>query len=180
MIFIILEILVFIIAKAITDRIIKPVKTSFEKQKQFIADASHELKTPLSVIIASSEALEDNPKEQKWLKNIKLEADRMNSLITNLLDLASSEYQETYKLENKDLSKIVELSVLTFEGKAFEHNIKLNYKIDDNIKMNLDEIQDGLNNVSRVVSVFQDLGNNKQTEQKPTYKPRPIYKHFED
>lgn len=47
-------------------------------------------------------------------------------------------------------------------------------------KMNLDEIQDGLNNVSRVVSVFQDLGNNKQTEQKPTYKPRPIYKHFED
>lgn len=151
MIFIILEILVFIITKVITDRIIKPVKTSFEKQKQFIADASHELKTPLSVIIASSEALEDNPKEQKWLKNIKLEADRMNGLITNLLDLASSEYQETYRLENKDLSKIVELSVLTFEGKAFEHNIRLNYKIDDNIKMNLDE-----NSIKQLIEILLD------------------------
>ena len=63
----------------------------------------------------------------------------MNLLITNLLDLASSEKKETFNMQNANLSKIVELSVLTFEGRAFEHNVKLKYEIDDNINMNLDE-----------------------------------------
>ena len=46
--------------------------------------------------------------------------------------------------------------------------------------MNLDEIQDGLNSIGRVVSVLQDLGTTKDTKTEPSYKPRPIYKHFED
>lgn len=54
MIFIILEIVIVISSKQITNWIIKPVVETFNKQKQFIADASHELKTPLAVIIASS------------------------------------------------------------------------------------------------------------------------------
>lgn len=83
----------------LTSWIIKPVIRSFEAQKEFIADASHELKTPLSVIIASSEALEDNPKEIKWLNNIKSEANRMSMLIKNLLELASLEKKETYILK---------------------------------------------------------------------------------
>ena len=132
-IFITLEILVIIISSAIMKWITKPVQESFDKQKQFIADASHELKTPLSVIIASSEALEENPKEKKWLKNIKNEADRMNNLIVRLLDLSSSEREIKEELKLENLSKIIELSVLTFEGKAFEKNIKLNYNIEKNI-----------------------------------------------
>ena len=47
-------------------------------------------------------------------------------------------------------------------------------------KMNLDEIQDGLSSIGRVISVLQDLGTTKETTQETTYKPRPIYKHFED
>lgn len=73
LIFIILEVIIYLLSKKITNWIIKPVEESFTKQKQFIADASHELKMPLSVIIASTEALEGNPKETKWLKNIKTE-----------------------------------------------------------------------------------------------------------
>ncbi|MDD3453755.1 MAG: spore coat protein YlbD [Bacilli bacterium] len=46
--------------------------------------------------------------------------------------------------------------------------------------INLTEIQDGLNSVSRVIGVFQDLGNNKENNIKTEYKPRPLYKHFED
>lgn len=64
LIFLILEVMNFILSKLIANWITKPVKESFDKQKQFIADASHELKTPLSVIVASSEALEDNPNEK--------------------------------------------------------------------------------------------------------------------
>lgn len=134
--FILLEVIVYLISVILTSWIIKPVINSFEKQKEFIADASHELKTPLSVIMASSEALEDNPSEVKWLNNIKSEANRMNILIKNLLELASLEKKETYILKEDDLSKVVELAVLTFDAKAYECDIKLESKIDSNIKFN--------------------------------------------
>ena len=151
LIFTLLEIIVFFISKILSNKITKPVKESFDKQKQFIADASHELKTPLSVIIASSEALEDNSNEVKWLKNIKNEANRMNILITDLLELASTENKETFKFEFLNLSKITGLSVLTFEGIAFEHNIKIMYNIDDNIKMNMDE-----NSIKQLIEILLD------------------------
>ena len=136
--FILLEVIVYLISMILTSWIIKPVINSFEKQKEFIADASHELKTPLSVIMASSEALEDNPNEVKWLNNIKSEANRMNILIKNLLELASLEKKETYILKEDDLSKVVYLAVLTFDAKAYESDIKLESKIDSNIKFNFD------------------------------------------
>ena len=132
---VILEIIVYIVSMILTNWIIKPVMSSFLKQKEFIADASHELKTPLSVIIASSEALEDNPSE---LNNIKSEANRMNILIKNLLELASFEKKETYVLKEDNLSKVVELAVLTFDAKAYESDIKLESMIDSNIKFSFD------------------------------------------
>ncbi len=136
--FILFELIVYLISMILTSWIIKPVIRSFKAQKEFIADASHELKTPLSVIMASSEALEDNPNEVKWLNNIKSEANRMNILIKNLLELASLEKKETYILKEDDLSKVVELAVLTFDAKAYECDIKLESKIDSNIKFNFD------------------------------------------
>ena len=136
--FILFEVMFYLISMILTSWIIKPVIRSFEAQKEFIADASHELKTPLSVIMASSEALEDNPNEVKWLNNIKSEANRMNILIKNLLELASLEKKETYILKEDDLSKVVELAVLTFDAKAYECDIKLESKIASNIKFNFD------------------------------------------
>ena len=112
MIFIILEIVIVISSKQITNWIIKPVVETFNKQKQFIADASHELKTPLAVIIASSEALENEPEEKKWLENIKSESERMNNFISNLLELAKSESWINEQYSNENLSKLVEKSVL--------------------------------------------------------------------
>ena len=140
LIFLILEAVAFILSRAITDWIIIPVKSSFEKQKQFIADASHELKTPLSVILASSEALEENPAEIKWIKNIQNEASRMGNLISNLLDLAATEEKKIENIKYGNLSKAIELSVLTFEVKAFEKNIKLKYDIEENINTKFDYV----------------------------------------
>lgn len=138
-IFIILEILVIVLSRYLTIWIIKPVKESFAKQKQFIADASHELKTPLSVIVASSEAIDITNQNSKWLNNIEYEVNRMNLLISKLLDLAKSERVEEIVLVNNNLSKTVELSLLTFEGRAFEKDIKLSYEIEDNINILMDE-----------------------------------------
>lgn len=131
--FVILEIAIIIVSKKLTNWIIKPVVESFDKQKQFIADASHELKTPLAVIIASSEALENEPEEKKWLLNIKNESERMNNLISELLNLAKSENEVKEQHINENLSKIVERTILTFESLIYEKNINLDYKINDNI-----------------------------------------------
>lgn len=151
LVFISLEGLIIIISKMITKSIIKPVKESFDKQKEFIADASHELKTPLSVIIASSEALSEFPNEKKWLNNIETEAKRMNLLISDLLNLSLTEQVDTSKFEVGNLSKVVELSILTFEGLAYEKNIKLDYKIDNDIKYPMDE-----NSIKELVEILLD------------------------
>ena len=148
--FLVLELIFIAIAKLISNWISKPVEEAFDKQKDFIADASHELKTPLSVITASAEALEKNPKEKKWLTNIKNESDRMNNLIIDLLDLAKTE-NGNIEMSVGNLSKAVELSVLTFEGIAFEKNIKMDYHIDPNINMKMNE-----NTIKQVIEILLD------------------------
>lgn len=148
--FIVLEIIFVFISKLISNWISKPVEDAFNKQKDFIADASHELKTPLSVITASAEALEANPKEKKWLNNIKSESERMNNLIIDLLDLAKTE-NGNIELTMGNLSKVVEHSVLTFEGIAFEKNIKLDYHIDKDINIKMNE-----NSIRQVMEILLD------------------------
>ena len=133
--FVIIELLITLVAYFLTKWITEPVEESFQKQKDFIADASHELKTPLSVIMANSEMLENKKKKKKWLQNIQSESERMNKLITNLLDLAKLEdtdNKETY--EETNLSKLIEKSILPFESLLFERNIEFNYDLEDNIK----------------------------------------------
>ncbi len=148
--FLILELFFIAIAKVISYWISKPVEEAFEKQKDFIADASHELKTPLSVITASAEALEKNPKEKKWLANIKNESDRMNNLIIDLLDLAKTE-NGNIEMSQGNLSKAVELSALTFEGIAFEKNIKMDCHIDPDINIKMNE-----NAIKQVIEILLD------------------------
>lgn len=133
------EIIILLVSKRLTLWIIKPVKESFEKQKQFVADASHELKTPLAVIMASSDALEKEPNESKWLDNIKFESEKMNKLIASLLDLAQSDdYKDKLELEEINLSKSVESALLPFEGVMFEKGLTLDYDIDADVKIKAD------------------------------------------
>lgn len=139
----IMELLVIIASIKLTGWIIKPALESFNKQKQFVEDASHELKTPLTIIMANVENLDMDEKNNKWIYNIKSEADRMNKLIMQLLDLAKMENkkQEEYSIEN--LSKVVEKTVLTFESLTFEKHIELETNIEENIsfKFNSDDIK---------------------------------------
>ena len=135
LIFAMLELLTIYIVKILSNWLIKPVDETFKKQKQFIFDASHELKTPLSVIMTSAECLSKNPKETKWLNNIQSETERMNKLVLDLLNLAKYENScENRILAIADLSKLVEKSVLTFESVIYDKGLKLKYNIDNNIK----------------------------------------------
>lgn len=126
------EVVIGIIAYFITRWIITPVKKSFEKQKVFIADASHELKTPLAVMIASSDAY-FNDKNDKWVKNMRNESERMIKLVTELLDLAKTEQEQDIVMSQNNLSNVIESSILTFESLFYENNIKLKYNIEPDI-----------------------------------------------
>ena len=144
-VFLLIEVISYLISYLLSSWIIKPVEEAFDKQKQFIADASHELKTPLAVIMASADTLEkDNNK--KWIKNIQTESDRMNKLIKNLLDLSKVENSNPIK-ENINLSKLIEKSILPLESLMYEKNIKFEYKIEDNINFecNSEEIKQLMN-----------------------------------
>ena len=161
--FIGIEIFIYIISLLISKWIIKPAEESFNKQKDFIADASHELKTPLAVIMASSDELKTDKKNSKYINNIKYETDRMSKLIGGLLDLSRLEDGvsiSTYKEEN--ISKIIETIGLTFDAIAFENNISINLNIEDNImfKCSKDEIE-------KLLSIIIDNGikhGNKNTK----------------
>ena len=128
------EIAIIIVTNLITKWIISPVKKSFEKQKIFVADASHELKTPLSVMIASADAY-FNDKNDKWVYNMKNESERMIKLVTELLDLAKTEEEQDITMEKKCLSDIIEGSILTFESLFYDNKIKLKYDIEKDIQL---------------------------------------------
>lgn len=121
---------------------LKPVENAWQMQNQFIADASHELKTPLTVILANLQILslhkESAIKEQqKWLDNTKEEAERMKQLVEELLFLARSDAGTFHTAQaatgSLDFSDLVLKSVLLFESVAFENKVNLKNEIDPDI-----------------------------------------------
>ena len=150
-VFIIIEVIVFILSRYLTKWIVKPVEDSFDREKRFIGDASHELKTPIAVIMASADAYEQD-KDKKWLLNIKSESDRMNKLVTDLLDLNSLENnQKELKKEELNLSKVVESSLLSYESLFYEKKLKFDYDIKDNIIYEFNE-----NKIKELISILVD------------------------
>lgn len=130
-------ILTYVISKKITNMIVKPVEETIEKQKQFISDASHELKTPLAVIEANAEVLENQVGTSKWMQYIQSEIASMDKLINNLLYLAKTEnIKEIKNKETFDLSSEIKMISSMFESMAYEKKIEINYNIAENIKFN--------------------------------------------
>lgn len=108
-----------------------PVRLAFEKQKQFVADASHELKTPLTIITANAEVLESSLSWNKWLGNILEQSGRMKKLINNLLDLARLDSgSQSQDFANFDLSRTVKNVCLSFESLAYEYRKTLLIEVD--------------------------------------------------
>ncbi|MBO5715188.1 MAG: HAMP domain-containing histidine kinase [Clostridia bacterium] len=116
-----------------------PVEKAWEQQKQFIADASHDLKTPLTVILANNNIISSHTDEtvgsqMKWIESTNEEAKRMSDLINKMLELAKSEAtKEELKLGEINLSEVVENSILQFEVVAFEKNVSIESGIQPNI-----------------------------------------------
>ncbi|MBP5442469.1 MAG: HAMP domain-containing histidine kinase [Treponema sp.] len=107
-----------------------PVREAFDKQKQFIADASHELKTPIAVISANIEVLQQEIKDNKWLEYIKTENSRMSALVKDMLYLAKNDAGHTdFVFVPFNVCDAVACCVLPFESVAFEQGKKLELNV---------------------------------------------------
>ena len=115
----VIEVAVFLIIYFASQKIVEPVKNSYNKQKIFIANASHELKTPLAIIQANMEALDIDEKNKKWKDNIEDEISRANKLVLDLLQLAKMDAGNISKNtpEEIDLKAELEKHIEMFEPK---------------------------------------------------------------
>ena len=121
--------------------LVKPVKENFERQKRFISDASHELKTPLAVISANTDVLESEIGENKWLGYIRSESQRMSELVNELLMLARLDDKSGHKLimSEINLSDLVLMTALPFESTVFEMGKKFDVDVQPDIQCKGDE-----------------------------------------
>ena len=132
-------VILFFISLILSRRIIRPLEENDKQQKQFISDASHELKTPIAVISTNAELLSRELGENEWLANIQYENERMGDLVKQLLDLSRAENTET-PMETVDLSRIVTGEVLAFESLAFDQGKTILSDIDEGITVQASRI----------------------------------------
>ena len=125
-------VLFFFLAQFLAKKIVAPLEESYQKQRQFISDAGHELKTPVSVVSANAELLSRELGDNQWLQNIQYENERMGLLVGQLLDLARTE-NITPQTELIDFSRLVAGEALPFESVAFEKGLVLNSNITNGI-----------------------------------------------
>lgn len=140
----------FLLSLPLSKRIIKPLEENDRKQKQFISDASHELKTPVAIIGTNTELLSREIGNNEWLENIKYENERMGILIKQLLDLSHAE-DVIVSMENINFSRIILGEILAFESFAFEKGKELIIDIDEDVYLIGNQIQ-----LKQLVSILLD------------------------
>jgi two-component system sensor histidine kinase CiaH len=150
-------IVIFFTSRFFANRSIAPVREAFQKQKQFIADASHELKTPLAVINTNADVLLGNSDEtiesqSKWLHRIKSETERMKTLTNDLLYLTEMDDSRAEILYSEfNVSESVESVLLTMEAVVFEKDITLDYEIQPDLTLHGNSEQ-----IKQVVMILMD------------------------
>lgn len=153
-------VLLFLLARYLADRIVAPLEESYKRQKQFVSDAGHELKTPVAVVNTNLELLSRQIGENQWLSNIQYENQRMSALISQLLDLARTE-NAAPQMETVDLSHLVCGETLPFETVAYENGLVLNSDIEESICMDGNSVQ-----LKQLTSILLDNGIRHSTNGK--------------
>ncbi|MCD8211658.1 MAG: HAMP domain-containing histidine kinase, partial [Oscillospiraceae bacterium] len=154
----ILSLLVFLGVSILLSRwAVRPVESALKQQRQFVADASHEMKTPLTVIMTNSELLQepgfDEESRQRFSANILAMARQMRRLLEQLLDLARLDngQLDVTNSETLSFSDTVTEEAMAFEPVFFEKGLTLEYKVEENCVVRGSE-----NHLKQVVDVLLD------------------------
>ncbi len=137
MVYVVALVIVALMAYLLSARTLAPVEESFKKQRDLIANASHELKTPLTVISTNLSVMKSEPAStiadnEKWIAAIDDQVTRMNGLIVNMLRLSKMENSPP-KMSELNFSEITEGACLCFDVVCFEKNLELHTQIDPGI-----------------------------------------------
>ena len=127
-------VLLFIASIFLARWIIRPLEENDQKQKRFISDAGHELKTPVSVISTNAELLSRQLGKNEWLSNIQYENERMGGLVKDLLMLSRAE-SAVFQPEEVDFARLTEQEILPFESIAFEQGLLIRSDLEEGVSV---------------------------------------------
>ena len=133
-------------------RVLRPVADSYEKQKQFITDANHELKTPLTLILSNLDIVESEMGKSEWLDDIRSEGERMGLLINQMVTLSRMDESENQLLSARfDLTNVVTDAVAEFQPLADERGLSLWVKLEPGLQYQGDKEL-----IHRLVAILMD------------------------
>ncbi len=140
-VFLVALVVFFVIGVFFSRWALRPVEAAWDRQRRFVSDASHELKTPLTVILANTAILQRHPErsiesQSQWVESTQTETERLQELVDDLLFLARLD-DDTHSTEDLfgevDLSDLIEGDLLQFESVAFERKVAIESHLDDHV-----------------------------------------------
>lgn len=158
-------VIIFCISVVLANWTVKPVDKAWQQQKQFVADASHELKTPLTVISANTDVILSNAddtveSQSKWLNYIKEETKRMTKLVNSMLYIAKYDSNELkFAATQFDLSDTLSSICLQYEALVFEKGKQLETEIEDKVFIKGDE-----DKIKQLINILLDNAQKYSTD----------------
>ncbi len=145
-------VMVFLLLLLLSARIVRPIAQSYEKQKQFITDAGHELKTPITIIRADTDVLEADLPDSEWIADIRTQTDRLSSLTNDLIYLSRME-EESAKPQMLDfpLSDVVSDAAQPFQAVAKAQSKTFSADVQPMLSLHGDE-----KSIRKLVSILLD------------------------
>lgn len=134
-----IEVAVLLVSYFLAEQAIKPVREAYESQKIFIANASHEIKTPLAAISANLEAADITG--NKWIDNIERETEKLTALNSELLTLARTDLVTSRPVESTNVAKILNDVVESYKPRLGQKKITQKISISKNIVINRGDLE---------------------------------------
>ncbi len=150
-VFVISVLALYVVVRTLATWILRPVEAAWDRQRRFVSDASHELKTPLAVIVANTQILQADTSipqgSKRWVDSTAEEASHMKGLVEDLLTLARADEEKAAGSdgprvrETVNFSEVVDENVLEFDAVAFERGCMIDSSIEPNVTVEGDRDQ---------------------------------------
>lgn len=149
-------VLLFIFGNMVAKQVVEPVRKSYEQQKKLVADASHELKTPIAIIGANLSLIASDPdstveQNSHWFKNIESQLGRMSALIADMLELHRADEARNKPETVEDVSGLLGGVLLSFEARCFEKKVSLTEELQPDVKSRCIK-----QNIERLYAIMMD------------------------
>lgn len=149
-------VLLYVFGQLVSRQMIAPVKQSYEQQKQLVADASHELKTPIAIIGANMYLIQSDKtatveENSHWIDSINAQLARMSALITDMLELYRADSVSAGIKAIANVSEMLDGILLSFEARCFEKSIELEQDISPGVEIDCYDKQ-----IERLCTILMD------------------------